>query len=167
MTFNFNSISLYPTNPIGYNIMKLNTKTRYGLRAIIEIAMNSNEQGIFQKDIALAQNISNKYLDQIIAELKAADLITNTGGKKSGYKLTINPKSITAYTIFKVFNSSLQLVDCVSGSDCCKMDICAAKTFWCGLNDHIIKYLQSKTLEELVIEQKKLLKNNDNMMFYI
>ncbi|HRS19749.1 MAG TPA: Rrf2 family transcriptional regulator, partial [Bacteroidales bacterium] len=72
--------------------MKLNTKTRYGLRAIIEIAMNSSEHGVLQKDIAKTQNISNKYLDQIIAELKSADLIVNTGGKKSGYRLNGDPK---------------------------------------------------------------------------
>ena len=148
--------------------MKLNTKTRYGLRAIIEIAMNTNEHGVFQKDIALTQGISNKYLDQIISELKSADLITTIGGKKSGYKLSVDPKKTSVYTIFKAFNSSLKLIDCLKdGTDCCKQKTCVAKDFWCGLNTHIINYLESKTLEDLVIEQKKLNKNNDEMMFYI
>ena len=147
--------------------MKLNTKTRYGLRAIIEIAMNSSEHGVLQKDIAKTQNISNKYLDQIIAELKSADLIVNTGGKKSGYRLNGDPKKITAYTIFKAFNLSLQLIDCMSSNECCKTKMCAAQSFWCGLNDHIVSYLQSKTLYDLVQEQSKIQKNNDLVMFYI
>ena len=148
--------------------MKLNTKTRYGLRAITEIAMNTSETGILQKDIAKSQNISNKYLDQIIAELKSSNLITMIGGKKSGYKLTQPAKDINIYTIFKAFNPPLQLIECFSNNnECCKSNACAAKSFWCGLNSHIITYLESKTLEELAQEQQKLINKNDEMMFYI
>lgn len=62
--------------------MKLNTKVRYGLRTMLEIALQEDNKGVFQKDIAKNQQISEKYLDLIIASLKANGLIANTSGKK-------------------------------------------------------------------------------------
>jgi len=147
--------------------MKLNTKTRYGLRAIIEIAIQENEQGVFQKDIAQNQEISIKYLDQIISELKSANLITTIGGKKSGYRLTKSPKDILVYDVYKAFNSPLKLIDCYgTDKECTKHNNCAAQGLWCKLNKQIIKFMESKTLEEIVQEQKKL-NNSDEIMFYI
>ena len=66
--------------------MKFNTRIRYGIRAILEIALEESENGVFQKDISERQKISNKYLDNIITALKTAGLIKNVKGKKSGYK---------------------------------------------------------------------------------
>ncbi|NLB92194.1 MAG: Rrf2 family transcriptional regulator, partial [Bacteroidales bacterium] len=68
--------------------MKFNTRTRYGIRAMLEIASHPAEQGVFQKDIAENQEISIKYLDHIIRDLKVAGLLVNAKGKKSGYVLT-------------------------------------------------------------------------------
>jgi len=81
--------------------MKLNTKVRYGLRAMIEIAAHPN--GILQKEISVNQSISTKYLDQIIASLKAAGLVIRVSGKSSGYKLTRNQEEISVYDIYKAF----------------------------------------------------------------
>lgn len=147
--------------------MKLNTKTRYGLRALLEIALTSNEQGILQKDISASQGISNKYLDQIIAELKSADLIENVAGKKSGYKLKNLPEEITIYNIYKAFNPSLKLVDCVCSNECENENSCAAQHIWCGLNENIVAYLQAKTLADLVLEHKRLQSKENTFMFYI
>lgn len=147
--------------------MKLNTKTRYGLRAILEIAVCGNEQGVLQKDIAKAQQISVKYLDQIIAELKSANLISTIGGKKSGYQLTRDASEISVYEIFKAFNSPLKLIDCFDADhECDKHASCVSQNYWCELNKIIIDYLEGKKLSELVDEQMKLSDTN-KFMFYI
>jgi hypothetical protein len=65
--------------------IKINTKIRYGLRTIIELGLHDNQTGLFQKDIAMNQQLSEKYLDPIIAALKTSGLITNLGGKKRLY----------------------------------------------------------------------------------
>ena len=76
--------------------MKFNTKTRYGLRTMLELALNAErEEGTFQKEIAENQDVSVKYLDHIIADLKSAGLIVNTGGKKSGDRLNRPPEEIS------------------------------------------------------------------------
>jgi len=80
--------------------MKINTKIRYGLRTMIEIALNENQSGVLQKDIAKNQQLSEKYLDQIIASLKVSGLIVNAGGKKSGYILNKPLSEIKIYDIY-------------------------------------------------------------------
>lgn len=148
--------------------MKLNTKTRYGIRAMIEIAMNKKDTGIYQKDISKNQDISFKYLDQIISTLKSSGLIANIGGRKSGYRLNNSARNIVVYDIYKAFNSDLQIIECVTeGNSCDRDNTCGAKDFWCGLNEHIIKYMKSVSLEELVLKQQEINQNKQEIMFYI
>ncbi|MBN1182140.1 MAG: Rrf2 family transcriptional regulator [Bacteroidales bacterium] len=148
--------------------MKFNTKTRYGIRAMIELALNNNQEGIYQKDIAQNQEISFKYLDQIISSLKSAGLVTTVGGKKSGYRLKKDPGKITIYDIYKAFNSELEIIECLGNDeDCLKEKKCAARNFWHGLNDKIIEYLQSVHLDELVEEQQKINESNQEITFSI
>ncbi|MEF8811359.1 MAG: Rrf2 family transcriptional regulator [Bacteroidales bacterium] len=133
--------------------MKFNTKTRYGIRTMLEIALQT-EQGIFQKEISEKQKISFKYLDQIIASLKAAKLITNVKGKKSGYILTQNAEEITLYDIYRAFEPDMSIVDCLSESiHCPDENLCAPRDFWLGLNTQIIEYLMRYTLKDLVERQ--------------
>lgn len=148
--------------------MKINTKTRYGLRALIYIAMNSNkEEGVLQKDIAKAEGISFKYLDHIIAELKASNLIVSTGGKKSGYKLSRIPELITLYDVYKAFNSELKLVDCLANSSCFKNSKCATQYFWNIISEHITKFMNNITLQDIIDKQVELENKNENLIFYI
>ena len=134
--------------------MKFNTKTRYGLRAMIEIARETNNNGIFQKDISERQKISNKYLDHIIYALKVAGLIANVKGKKSGYILTQKPEEITLYDIYRAFEPDISIVDCLSENiHCPDENLCAPRDFWLGLNTQIIEYLTRYTLKDLVEKQ--------------
>ncbi|MDX9694627.1 MAG: Rrf2 family transcriptional regulator [Bacteroidales bacterium] len=131
--------------------MKFNTKVRYGVRAMIEIALNESPNGIFQKDISSHQQISNRYLDHIIASLKVSGLISTLKGKKSGYVLTRKPSEISLYDIYKAFESDMQIVECLSTNQHCERNsLCAAQTTWTELNDLIINYLKSKSLADLV-----------------
>lgn len=134
--------------------MKFSTKTRYGVRAILEIALSDSENGIYQKDIAKNQNISYKYLDHIITALKVAGLVTKAGGRKSGYILTRKPEEITINDIHNAFEPGVCVVDCLSNSYHCKREgTCASKGFWGQLNKTIIEYLKSTTLKDLMDKQ--------------
>ena len=108
--------------------MKFNTKTRYGLRTMIEIAMHRGEGGILQKEISERQEISFKYLDAIIASLKASGLIVNAAGRMSGYILSRNPEDISVYDIYKAFEKELLVADCLAEESSVKQDFfCSAK----------------------------------------
>ena len=134
--------------------MKFSTKTRYGLRAMLEIAHHSPSGGIFQKDIAKTQDISNKYLDHIIHALKAAGLIINVKGKKSGYILTRDPAEISIFDIHNAFEPGICVIDCLSKSIKCDRESgCAARGFWGNLNTQIVDYFKSVTLEDLIHDE--------------
>ena len=136
--------------------MKFNTKIRYGLRAILEIALEESENGVFQKDIAERQKISIKYLDNIIASLKTAGLIINIKGKKSGYKLTRKPHQIKVMDVYKAFEPGIAVVDCMNDKYFCERALnCGVKTFWDGLNTLICDYLNSFTIEDMIKEHRK------------
>ena len=136
--------------------MKFSTKTRYGIRAMIEFAMDTTNKGVFQKDIAQRQGISVKYLDQIIHALKAASLIENANGKKSGYILTRKPADITVYDIHKALEKDICVIDCMSANyECEKEETCTARKFWSGLNSVVIEYMKNTSLESVASNENR------------
>lgn len=137
--------------------MKLNTKIRYGLRTMIELAMNAEITGMFQKDIAERQEIPLKYLDKIVSDLKSAGLISNVGGKRSGYILAKEASKISVYDIYKAFEGELSIIQCLNkNSNCCRSDKCSSQDFWGFLNSEMEGIMQGKTLDTLVKKQKEL-----------
>ncbi|HAX93592.1 MAG TPA: Rrf2 family transcriptional regulator [Bacteroidales bacterium] len=131
--------------------MKISTRTRYGLRAMIEIAGAKPDSGVFQKDIAASQSLSVKYLDHIIQALKTARLISNAKGKKSGYILTRKPSEITIFDIHRAFEPGICVVECISGNYHCDLsEGCQASGFWKQLNNLIYNYFNSITLDDLI-----------------
>jgi len=142
--------------------MQFSTKTRYGIRAMIEIALEGGLEGVFQKDIAENQNISVKYLDHIIAALKVAGLIVPFKGRKSGYKLTRSSELISMYDIHLAFEADICIIDCLrDGADCDRRKECAVIDFWDGLNIQIKDYLKSVNLAQLVSKKISLMDIND------
>jgi len=136
--------------------MKISTRTRYGLRAMIEIAGAKPDSGVFQKDIATNQSLSVKYLDHIIHALKTARLISNAKGKKSGYILTRKPSEITIFDIHRAFEPGICVVECISGTYHCDLsEGCQASGFWKQLNNLIYNYFDSITLEDLILGKVK------------
>ncbi len=137
--------------------MKFSTKTRYGIRAILEIALSVSENGIYQKEIAKNQDISYKYLDQIINSLKVAGLVGKAAGRKSGYVLIREPSEITIYDIHNAFEPGICVIDCMAtNSNCKRENHCALRGFWGKLNNQVIQYFKSTTIKDLMIEQVKL-----------
>lgn len=137
--------------------MKISTRTRYGVRTMIEIAAGQPDKAVFQKDIAANQSLSVKYLDHIIHALKTARLIINAKGKKSGYILTRQPSEITVFDIHRAFEPGICVVECLSGTNHCSMsDGCRARGFWDQLNNLIYNYFNSVTLEDLILGKVKI-----------
>lgn len=129
----------------------MNTKIRYGLRAMIEISNNQSSPGILQKEISAAQEIPLKYLDSIITGLRNAGLIVNYAGKRSGYILTRQPDEISVYDVYRAFEPELTLVNCACpGNECSRIDICPAKDYWFELSNTIKNQMESTTLEQIV-----------------
>ena len=117
---------------------------------MLEIARDESKSGVLQKDIAERQGISNKYLDQIIHALKAAGLVINHRGKKSGYVLTRHPSEISMLDIHNAFEPGICVIDCMSQHFKCGLEgTCRARGFWGGLNNLVLDYFRSVTLEDL------------------
>ena len=135
---------------------------------MIELAMNGNDKGVYQKEISERQEISFKYLDQIIASLKASGLIVNSEGRMSGYILSKNPEEINVYDVFKAFQHELLIIDWLQGEgNCSREGKCATREFWGGLNDLIVNYLESTNLKDLAEKQEAINERESESMFYI
>lgn len=135
--------------------MKFSTRTRYGIRTMLEIGLHYEKGGILQKDIANNQEITFRTLDHLIHALKAADLITNSNTLSPTYTLTRPPSQITMLDIHHAIEPLICIVDCVSVHFSCeKSENCSAKNFWCGLNDQIIRYFKSVSLQDMINDQR-------------
>lgn len=134
--------------------MKINTKIRYGLRTLIAIACCDEPKGILQKDIAEQQNLSIKYLDVIIAQLKTSGIITTFRGKGSGYKLTRPANQISMYDIYTSFEP-ITIVECLDNPEFCQLECCCtANKYWSELKMNFSKMLKSKSLAEIVGQER-------------
>jgi Rrf2 family protein len=135
---------------------------------MIEIAMNGDGKGVYQKEISERQEISFKYLDQIIASLKASGLIVNSEGRMSGYVLSRDPEQINVYDVYKAFGHELMIIDCLKGEGhCMRESQCATREFWNGLNELIVEYLESTSLKDLAEKQETINERESASMFYI
>ena len=132
-------------------IMRINSKIRYGLRTMIEIACSKEPNGMLQKDIAKNQNISLKYLDPIILALKLKGLLANSKGKGSGYILAIPADRITMYDIYTAFEQ-ITIIECINNCGFCEREIheCKAKNYWSEFKDEFSELLRKKTLTQIM-----------------
>lgn len=131
--------------------MKISTKGRYALRVMIDLALNSNGRYITAKEISERQEISNKYLEQIIAMLNKAGYLETARGNTGGYKLARKPNEYIIGDILKVTEGNLTPINCLTEEGKCKrQEGCKTYSFWKGLDDAINEYVNSKTLEDLI-----------------
>lgn len=138
--------------------MKISTKGRYALRLMVDLAVNDNGEYISLKVISQRQNISNKYLEQIITILSKAGFVKSIRGSNGGYKLAKSPKDYTVGMIIRLTEGSLAPVACLDGeeNDCARNESCVTLSVWKKLHDAINDVVDNITLEDLVNEQKKL-----------
>ena len=130
--------------------MKLSTKTRYGMRFMVDLAQHWDAGAVALKDIAKRQDISKKYLEQIVALLSAHDLVKATRGFSGGYRLARDPASITAADVFIATEGSLTYIDCTLDPQGCKRHKgCPTQPLWAGFAKIAQNYLEGITLKDL------------------
>jgi len=125
--------------------MRLSTKGRYGLRAMIELAQHYNDGPMSLQQIAENQNLSPKYLHALLTDLKIAGLVHAIRGSHGGFVLAQDPESIAVGQILPALEGSFSLTDCVEDTSVCeRSDDCAARDMWIilsgALNDLMAKY---------------------------
>lgn len=133
--------------------MKLSTKGRYGVKAMLDLAIHNSEGQIALKNIAERQNISENYLEQLFAILRKAGLVKSIRGAQGGYILANEPENITVGSILRALEGSLAPVDCVIENDpvkCGRGDICVTKFIWEKIRDRVNEVVDSITLKDLV-----------------
>jgi Rrf2 family protein len=140
--------------------MKLSTRTRYAVRAIIELAQNGSNRPLQLKVIAQRQDISIKYLEQLMAVLRSAGFVRSVRGSKGGYALAKAPNQIKMNEVLRRLEGTVATVECVENEDCCSRSAdCVARYLWTQVENAIEQVLQSITLQDLVdkaTEEKKL-----------
>lgn len=148
--------------------MKISTKGRYGLRAMMDLARHQgNGRPVFLSDIAKRQEISEKYLEHIFSTLRAAGLVTTVRGRKGGFLLSKASSEMTANSIITILEGPCVLVDCVSKPrTCTKSDACAARDIWSLLGSKMEEVLSGFTLEQLVTMQEQK-SGEERSMYYI
>ena len=136
--------------------MKLSTRTRYGMRALLELALAHNAGPVQIKTIAERQNISNKYLEQLVAMLKTSGLVRSIRGPHGGYVLSKPPEEIKLSEVFRTLEGSVLTAECVENEGVCpKAADCATRKLWTQLDEAILNVLDNKTLADLVEMSEK------------
>ena len=130
--------------------MKISTKGRYALRVMIDLAVNDKGDYVSLKDISNRQEVSLKYLEQIIAMLNKAGYVKSTRGNNGGYRLAKSPEEYKVGDILRKTEGDLAPIACVNGEECSKRENCKTFKFWQGLDNVINEYVDSKTLADLI-----------------
>ncbi|MCT4612023.1 MAG: Rrf2 family transcriptional regulator [Clostridia bacterium] len=138
--------------------MRLSTKGRYGLKAIISIGANEENGPVSLKYVAESEGISEAYLEQLVALLKKGGLIVSTRGAKGGYKLAKEPNELIVGNILKVLEGSINVVECISDDgkcECNAINSCSTKLVWEKVTEAINNVVNNMTLKELIDDYKE------------
>lgn len=141
--------------------MKISTKGRYALRLMLDLALNNNGEPVRIKDIAARQEISDKYLEQIISTLNKAGYVKSIRGPQGGYLLTRDPEKYTVGMILRLTEGSLAPVACLEDevNGCPRQDSCATLRLWQMLDEAISDVVDKVTLADLVEWQGQISDN--------
>lgn len=130
--------------------MKISTRTRYGLRAVIELARRQANGPVQLRLISKHQGISEKYLEQLMTIMKGAGLIKTVRGAKGGYMLARPASQITMDEVFRTLEGKVLIMECVKdASTCDRSTDCVARLLWRDLELAIEKVLKAVTLKDL------------------
>ena len=139
--------------------MKLSTRAKYGLKALIDLGLYSEKEAVSIQSIAGRQNISVSYLEQLMAMLKKAGIVTSSRGASGGYRLGRPAQEISVGDILRVLEGGLEAAVCPGNEDegsCQGADLCVARYVWKRINDSINAAADSMTLHELIEESRKV-----------
>ena len=139
--------------------MKISTKGRYGTRAMVDIGENYGKGPVSLRKLAERENISMKYMEQIIPLLKASGLIRSARGARGGYVLAKEPREISLHDIVQALEGSWSLVDCLDDDRLCdRAKKCVTYEIWHDIQAAIYKILDSTTLADMIDRHRKKMK---------
>jgi Rrf2 family cysteine metabolism transcriptional repressor len=151
--------------------LKFSTRARYGMRAMLELALNysaSEPMPLFQ--IAERQLISEGYLEQMMTVLRKGGLVRSVRGAQGGYLLSREPARITAGEIVRCLEGPLGPTDCVSEEDpeaCVRSEYCVTRLLWARVREAMASVLDGTTLEDMRQDAEKLRRSKESDMYYI
>ena len=136
--------------------MKISTKIRYGARAMLELASHYGEGPIELKEIAKKEDISLKYLEQVIIPLRTSGLVKAVRGSKGGYSLAKPPSEICLNDLVEILEGPVNLIECLKNPNACqKSSSCVTRDIWKEVSETIYGIFHSITLEEMVNRRKE------------
>lgn len=138
--------------------MKISTKGRYALRFMLDLAENQKDGYVALKDVAQRQNISKKYLEQIVPLLNRSGVLRTSRGFQGGYMLAKLPEKYTVGDVLRITEGSLAPVACLETEEnlCEKSDSCMTLAVWTGLYKVITDYLDNITLQDILDKNNQL-----------
>lgn len=143
--------------------MKLSTKGRYGLRAMIDLVLHSEAEPVSIASIAARQSISESYLEQLIAKLRKAGLVTSVRGAGGGYIPSRKAEEISVGDVLRALEGNLDPVECPGLSaenGCGGADVCVTKYVWKRINDSINRTVDEIKISDLVKESREVQEKN-------
>ena len=141
--------------------MRLSTKGRYGLRALLDLALHNEEEAVSLQSIAERQNISMGYLEQLMRMLKREGLVSSVRGAGGGYHLAKPAAEISVGDILRALEGNLDAVTCPGNQEnggCQGADLCVTRFVWQRINDSITQAVDTMMLKQLVEESRRLQK---------
>lgn len=131
--------------------MKLSTRGSYGTRAMLELALHTDEGPVQLKEIAKRQGVSERYLEQLVIALKVAGLVKSTRGAKGGFVLARHPSEIKLSEVVRVLEGSLAPMACIDEPGVCnRAPNCVTRDLWTEMKEAMVGVLENTTLQDLV-----------------
>jgi Rrf2 family transcriptional regulator, iron-sulfur cluster assembly transcription factor len=134
--------------------MRLTTKGRFGVTAMVDLAMSQGEHPVTLAAISQRQKISLSYLEQLFGKLRRRALVDSVRGPGGGYRLAQDMAKISVADIILAVDETLDSTRCGGMENCRDEDKCLTHNLWANLNQHIFNYLGAVTLKQLVDDQK-------------
>ncbi|MBU5484933.1 Rrf2 family transcriptional regulator [Clostridium sp. MSJ-11] len=136
--------------------MKLSTKGRYGVKAIVDLAINYRGEPVSIKTISERQNISEYYLEQLFAVLRKGKIVKSIRGAQGGYILSRDPEHITIGEIIELLEGPVFLSECISEDSCENSDLCSTRLLWVRIKESIENVTRTTTLQDLIDDNNRL-----------
>jgi len=139
--------------------MKLSTRGRYGLRAVIDLALFGEKEAVSISSIAQRQSLSESYLEQLMSKLRKAGIIRSIRGAQGGYQLAKRPDQISVGDILRALEGDLNPVDCLAISEkggCIEQEVCVTKYVWKRISDSINDTVDGILLSTLLEESRQV-----------
>jgi Rrf2 family iron-sulfur cluster assembly transcriptional regulator len=145
--------------------MRLTTKGRYAVTAMLDLALNATEKPITLADISQRQGISLSYLEQLFSRMRKQELVTSARGPGGGYRLSRDANDINIAQVIEAVDEKVMLNRCEGRGDCLNGGPCLTHELWCNLSDQIHDFLNGISLGQLVEEQhvKEVAARQDQM----